>query len=61
MKNWPGHSSTVLKRWPRNGWSLFGLEQTLRAQGKDQAADSVQSQFEKSWERADTRLDLNWF
>src|SRR6185369_8764851 len=30
-----------LKRWPRNGWSLFGLEQSLRGQGKTQSADLV--------------------
>ncbi|HYV29368.1 MAG TPA: hypothetical protein VFA77_17680, partial [Candidatus Eisenbacteria bacterium] len=50
-----------LRKWPRNGWSLFGLQQTLRAQGKEQAAATVQRQFEKSWEHADARLDLAWF
>lgn len=50
-----------LKRWPRNGWSLFGLEQSLLAQGKNQAADLVRGQFETAWKRADTKLDLTWF
>jgi tetratricopeptide (TPR) repeat protein len=50
-----------LKRWARNGWSLFGLEQSLLAQGKNQAADLVRCQFETAWKRADTKLDLTWF
>src|SRR5262249_59462532 len=33
-----------LKNLPRNGWGLFGLEQSLRAQGKNQQADDVKRQ-----------------
>jgi hypothetical protein len=29
-----------LKRWPRNGWGLLGLERSLRGQGRDEAARS---------------------
>jgi tetratricopeptide (TPR) repeat protein len=50
-----------LKRWPRNGWGLLGLEQSLRAQGKPQAADGVHRQFEAAWKHADVKLDLAWF
>jgi tetratricopeptide (TPR) repeat protein len=50
-----------LQRWPRNGWALFGLEHTLRAQGKIQSADLVRSEFESAWKRADVKLDLAWF
>lgn len=50
-----------LKRWPRNGWGLFGLEQSLRAQGKSESADLVRREFEAAWKRADTRLDLAWY
>jgi tetratricopeptide (TPR) repeat protein len=50
-----------LKRWPRNGWSLFGLEQALRRQGKIQSADLVQHQFENAWQHADVKLVLDWF
>ncbi len=50
-----------LQRWARNGWSLFGLEQSLRAQGKTQQADDVQRQFAEAWSRADAKLDLAWF
>ena len=50
-----------LKAWPRNAWSLFGLEAALRAQGKTQPADDVQRQFAQAWARADVKLDLKWF
>jgi tetratricopeptide (TPR) repeat protein len=50
-----------LRRWPRNGWSLFGLEQSLRAQGKSQSADLVRREFDTAWKRADVPLALEWF
>ena len=40
-----------LANHPKNGWSLFGLEQALTAQGKP-AAD-VHRELEASWARAD--------
>jgi tetratricopeptide (TPR) repeat protein len=45
-----------LKRNPHNGWSLFGLSQALRAQGKTELAAEVQRQFEHAWARADVKL-----
>ncbi len=36
-----------------NGWSLFGLEQALRAQRRDAEADEVAARFRKAWVRAD--------
>jgi len=42
-----------LAHHPNNGWSLFGLEEALRGQGRDAAADEVARQFRKSWERSD--------
>jgi hypothetical protein len=50
-----------VRRWPRNGWSLFGLEQSLRAQNKTQQADDVRRQFEESWARADVKPELAWY
>jgi tetratricopeptide (TPR) repeat protein len=41
---------------PHNGWSLFGLERELRAQGRDAEADEVHEQFEEAWDRADLFL-----
>jgi tetratricopeptide (TPR) repeat protein len=45
-----------LKRWPANGWSLYGLTRSLRAQGKDQEADTVEAEFRKTWQHADTPI-----
>ncbi len=50
-----------LNSWPRHAWSLFGLEQALRAQGKSQQADDVHRQFVAAWEHADIELNLEWF
>jgi len=42
-----------LKRHRNNGWSLFGVSQALRAQGKTDQAALAEARFKKSWERAD--------
>jgi tetratricopeptide (TPR) repeat protein len=43
---------------PRNGRSLFGLMESLKAQGNAQAAKLVQREFETAWRSADTTLRL---
>ena len=42
-----------LKKNRNNGWSLFGVTQALRAQGKNAEAALAEARFKKSWERAD--------
>ena len=44
-----------LRKNPGNGWSLFGLVQALRAQGKADEAAAVQKRFEQAWKEADFR------
>ena len=39
-----------------NGWSLFGLMESLRAQGKVEQAGIVEKKFRKAWNRADVKL-----
>lgn len=46
---------------PRNGWSLFGLEQALRAQGKTADADDALAQFRQAWARSQTVLTSSRF
>ena len=46
---------------PHNGWSLFGLEQALRAQGKTADADEARTRFEQAWSRSDVRLQSSRF
>ncbi len=45
-----------LKIYPDNGWSLYGLAQSLRAQNKTGEAQAVQQQFNKAWKYADIQL-----
>ncbi|PEN13119.1 hypothetical protein CRI94_10745 [Longibacter salinarum] len=45
-----------LKRFPENGWSLFGLEKSLRAQGRDADAKDVHRRFDEAWQYADVEL-----
>lgn len=45
-----------LKKHPENGWSLFGLAESLRAQGKTAEADEVELRFQAAWQRADVEL-----
>ncbi len=67
-RHWLGNLLLETERWaeaeavfeaaledhPHNGWSLFGLETALRAQGKDEVADEAKARFEKAWARSDT-------
>ena len=48
-----------LEDHPNNGWSLFGLQQALDAQGK--ASPDVEAEFEKSWARSDTWMAASRF
>jgi tetratricopeptide (TPR) repeat protein len=45
-----------LARFPENGWSLFGLWQSLVAQDKAAEATQVRARFDKAWARADVTL-----
>ncbi|QDU60493.1 Tetratricopeptide repeat protein [Planctomycetes bacterium Pan216] len=42
-----------LVRHPNNAWSLLGLEQSLRKQGKTAKADKLAAQVKKAWSRSD--------
>jgi tetratricopeptide (TPR) repeat protein len=50
-----------LEKHPRNGWSLLGLAQALRAQGLDADAQQAQSMFADAWTRADTWIRASRF
>ena len=50
-----------LKRFPENGWSLFGLAQALRAQGKGAEAADVDARFTRAWAGADVTLAASRF
>lgn len=46
----------ALKRSPRNGRVLFGLRESLKAQGKNDAAAMVDVEFRRAWSKADITL-----
>ena len=43
-----------LEEYPHNGWALYGLAESLRAQDKLGEAEAVEQQFEEAWQHADT-------
>ena len=51
----------ALEDHPNNGWSLFGLEQALRAQGREREADEVGFRYAESWAMADALLRASRF
>jgi hypothetical protein len=48
-----------LARYPENGWSLFGLTQSLRAQKKSKEASAAEARFRKAWSRSDMKLQAS--
>ncbi|HYX30587.1 MAG TPA: hypothetical protein VE863_18775 [Pyrinomonadaceae bacterium] len=61
----PAEAETVywedLRRNRENGWSLFGLMQALKAQGKNEDAALVEARFKKAWANADVKLNSSRF
>ena len=47
-----------LAKNPRNGRSLFGLMESLKAQNKESDARWIQQQFDEAWKNADTILRI---
>jgi len=47
-----------LEKYPHNGRSLFGLQKSLQAQGKDDAVQLAQAEFTTAWQHADTQLQV---
>jgi pimeloyl-ACP methyl ester carboxylesterase len=45
-----------LTHFRENGWSLFGLAQSLRAQHRAEEAAGVQRRFDRAWTRSDVHL-----
>ena len=45
-----------LERFRENGWSLYGLMQSLSVQGRREEAARVRARFDRAWARADVAL-----
>ncbi len=50
-----------LRRNPENGYALFGLEQALKAQGKETTRTVIAKRFENAWQDADIQLSSSRF
>lgn len=50
-----------LEYTPRNGWSLFGLAESLRAQGKTADTQAAEAELAQVWDRADVELEASVF
>jgi tetratricopeptide (TPR) repeat protein len=50
-----------LDQHPDNGWSYFGLEKALRAQGRVAEADAAKADFDRTWARADIIIKSSRF
>jgi len=50
-----------LSRNRENGWSLFGLMQSLRAQGNTEEAAVIEARFRKAWSGAAVTLTASRF
>lgn len=46
-----------LKKWPENGWSLFGLAKALRGKGATAEADAIERRFKRAWRKADVQIE----
>jgi tetratricopeptide (TPR) repeat protein len=61
----PGEAEVVywedLRRNPGNGYSLFGLQQALLAQGDEATAAEMQRRFDLAWAGADVTLTTSRF
>ncbi len=45
-----------LDEFPDNGWSLFGLRESLAARGRVEEAEAVDARFQEAWKHADLTL-----
>jgi predicted Zn-dependent protease len=45
-----------LLQYRSNGWSLYGLHQSLQAQGKKNEASATERKFTKAFEQADIKI-----
>ncbi|MEK7729783.1 MAG: hypothetical protein AAB354_15355, partial [candidate division KSB1 bacterium] len=50
-----------LQKYPENGWSLFGLQQSLVLQNKKAEALAAQQRFAQAWQHADVQLAASRF
>jgi len=50
-----------LEQYPKNGWSLYGLAESLEAQNKTRDAAWAKQGYQNAWARADVKLESSRF
>jgi tetratricopeptide (TPR) repeat protein len=50
-----------LRRFPENGWSLYGLSRALELRGERDRAAQARKRFDAAWECADVKLSSSCF
>ena len=50
-----------LEQYPRNGWSFFGLAESLAAQGREAQANVARAYHEEAFKGADVELEASAF
>jgi tetratricopeptide (TPR) repeat protein len=50
-----------LRKYRDNGYSLYGLWQSFKAQGRSEEAERIKTKFQKVWENADIMLSSSRF
>ena len=50
-----------LRKFPKNGWGLYGLAQAQDAMGNKTAAAETRRQFDAAWQWSDTPLQAAVF
>jgi tetratricopeptide (TPR) repeat protein len=46
-----------LQKNPENAWALYGLTQSLKAQGNNDLAADTEQRFRRAWSRADVKMN----
>jgi tetratricopeptide (TPR) repeat protein len=61
----PDHAKVMyeltLAQYPNNGWSLYGLEKSMRALGQPEKAEFVHAQWKEAWRYSDIEKPLTLF
>jgi len=50
-----------LQQYPKNGWALYGLAESMRQSGKTQQADEIEKEYKEAWKYSDIPHPVDLF
>ncbi len=50
-----------LQQYPKNGWALYGLAESMRQLGKTQQADEIEKEYQEAWKYSDIPHPVDLF